>query len=316
MKKIKVIIFSYLRNDAHYEFLVEFRSLLVKYPAVQAIVAALYEAFTALLLKEEELINAMRKSDYTVQIADADHRVDRTITGMRELVVSAMHHFDPAVVAAAQSLYNRFQAFGDIAKKSYEEETAVVNLLIVDLNNPDYLPKVNLVGMLPWVHELVNAETAFEELLAQRNVADSQKPDGRLKDVRREIEDVYRQMTERIAAAAIMDATPATDAFIAELNTKIAYFNEHNHHHARKDISITDHCVVEPIATQAHTGKPVSVIPKVHYREEGKPTVELVFAKDFDVTYKNNTDVGTADLTIHGKGAYKGQKLTTFNIAR
>ncbi|MDR3236031.1 MAG: hypothetical protein LBT48_04805 [Prevotellaceae bacterium] len=55
---------------------------------------------------------------------------------------------------------------------------------------------------------------------------------------------------------------------------------------------------------------------EAHYREEGKPTVELVFAKDFDVTYKNNTDVGTADLTIHGKGAYKGQKLTTFNIAR
>jgi hypothetical protein len=316
MKKIKTIVFSYMRAEAHYEFLIVFRNLLQKFPAVQAVVAAMYNAFIALLQKEEALLNAMRKSDYTEQIADADQRVDRVITGMRELIASALHHFDPTVVAAAKSLYNRFQAFGDIAKKSYEEETAVVNLLITDLNSADYVSKVNLVGLASWLDELQAAETAFEQLLDERNVERSQKPEGRLKDVHKETEAAYHQMTDRINAGSTLDDLGIYPEFIAQLNVEITYFNEHNHRSAKKDISVADHCVVEPVAMQTYTGKAVTPVPAAHYREESKPTVELVFAKDFEVTYKNNIEVGTADLTLHGKGGYKGTKTVTFNIAR
>jgi hypothetical protein len=123
-------------------------------------------------------------------------------------------------------------------------------------------------------------------------------------------------MTDRINAANTMDGGSTYTDFIAQLNAEITYFNEHSHHHARKDIGAGDHCVVETIDTQKYTEKAVTPIPKGYYREEGKPTVELVFAKDFSVTYKNNKEVGTAELTLHGKGAYKGQKTVTFNIAR
>jgi hypothetical protein len=51
-------------------------------------------------------------------------------------------------------------------------------------------------------------------------------------------------------------------------------------------------------------------------REDGKETKNLSLGKDFDVSYKNNTNVGTAEVIIHGKGAYKGQFTVTFNIAR
>jgi hypothetical protein len=65
---------------------------------------------------------------------------------------------------------------------------------------------------------------------------------------------------------------------------------------------------------QPYTGRPVIVIPRVWYREADKPAVELIFAKDFLVSYKNNTSVGTADLILHGKGKYRGKKRLTFNI--
>jgi hypothetical protein len=53
----------------------------------------------------------------------------------------------------------------------------------------------------------------------------------------------------------------------------------------------------------------------VHYREEGNPAAELALGKDFSVTYKNNTNVGMAEVTIHGKGTYKGHKTIPFNIS-
>ena len=317
MKKILTALLHAFRNEAHYEFMIVFRNLFLKFPAVQAIVTALFPEFAALLMQEEALVNFMHKSDYTKKIADADHRVDNTVTGMRALIAAALHHFDPAWQEAAQSLKNRFDAFGDIAKKSYEEETADVNLLIGDLNSPAYAANVALIGMTPWVTELQYAINLFMDLMGQRNVETAGKPQGRLKDVRRDIDIVYHNMADRISAAAVMDDTDAYTQFINELNAEITYFNEHaTHRAAKKDISVGDHCVIEPFATQQYTGRPVTIVPEVLYREDGKETVRLYLGKDFSVTYKNNTNVGMAEVTVHGKGAYKGTKSTTFMIAR
>jgi hypothetical protein len=296
--------------------MIVFRNLVLKFPSIQTLLAMLYDAFVLLLGKEEDLINAMHKSDYTKQIAEADQRVDRTLIGMRGVITAALHHFDPATVEAAQSLYNRFDAFGRIAKKSYEEETLDVNLLIGDLNSIEYAAKVTLLGLQTWLAELQTAETAFEQLLELRNVEYSQKPQDRLKDLRHEIDGDYHGMIDRIAAASTLDSTGIYDEFIAQLNAEITYFNNLAHTHARKDIGAGDACVVEPVAQQAYTGKAVTPVPVAYYRKEGKPTEELVFARDFSVTYKNNVNVGTADLILHGKGKYKGQKKVTFAIAR
>jgi hypothetical protein len=317
MRKISAAHLKYFRNDGHFEFMVTYGRLLARYPAAMAAVAALYGEFTPLLLLEESLINDMRKSDLTERIAEADHRVDRAIIGMRGVIASAMHHFDPGMVMAAKKLYNRFEAFGAITKKTYEEETADVNLLIKDLNVLPYYSPVQLLGLLPWLSELSEAEREFEELLAQRVVERAQKPQGRLKDVRCEIDAVYHKMIDRLEAANTMDGGATYASFIAELNVQIAYFNDHAHQHARRDISVGDDCVIEPIDVQKYSGKAITPVPRAYYRGgEGKPTVELVFAKDFSLTYKNNVEVGMAEVTLTGKGAYKGRRSTTFNIAR
>jgi hypothetical protein len=274
-----------------------------------------YDEFVILVGKEEDVINFMKKSDYTKKIADADQRVDRALVGMRGVIVASLHHFDPVTVEAAQSLLNRFDDFGVIATKPYEEETLDVNLLIRDLNSSEYSAKVAALALQSWLAELQTAETDFERLLEARNVEYSKKPQDKLKDLRHKVDADYRFMTDRVSAAATMDASGAYDAFIAELNAEISYFNNHSHSHARRDISAGDACMVESVEPQAYSGKAVTPVPVAYYREEGKPAVELVFGKDFSLTYKNNVDVGTADIIIHGKGLYKGQKKITFNIA-
>ena len=41
---------------------------------------------------------------------------------------------------------------------------------------------------------------------------------------------------------------------------------------------------------------------------------KLVKGTDYTVTYKNNTKLGTAKMTINGKGNYKGSKTANFKI--
>jgi hypothetical protein len=315
MKKILTVYLHYFRNEAHGEFMVTVRDLILKIPLVQTLLAIYFTDFRNLVTKEQQLINAMKKSDYTEQITDASHRVDRTIIGMNEVLASALHHFEASVVNAAKSLHNRFEAFGNIARKSYEEETYAVNLLITDLLSAEYAAKVNTVGLKPWLTELQAAEAAFELLLGQRSLETSQKPQGEVKEVRHELDVIYHKMTDRVNAAVTMDTSGQYDPFIIQLNTQITYFND-RYHHAPKDLSVGGACTIEAIPTQIYSGKLLTPLTKVYFREEGKPTVELNFAKDYFVTYKNNIEVGTATLVIHGKGAYRGQVTVKFNIAR
>ena len=314
MKKIKAVYFNSLRNEAHYEFLWVFRHLLDEFPAVRTLVAVPYEEFIVLLAIEKKLLDAARASVLTEQLAAADHRVDRAITAIRAVINAARHSLDPAVAEAARELHIRLRAFGDIRGKAYEEESAAVQVLIDDLGNA-YVQQTSLVGLQSWLTELTTAEAEFTNLYLQRGSEAAGRPEERMVDVRREIEEKYRNIVTLVDAAAIL--TPGEyDGFIDKVNVQVQYFNEHNHHHARKDLGAGDHTVIEPIETQQYTGRPITIIPEVHYREEGKETKRLYLGEDFSVTYKNNVNVGMAELTIHGKGDYKGQKTATFNIAR
>ncbi|MDR1681528.1 MAG: DUF6261 family protein [Prevotellaceae bacterium] len=319
MGKIRTIYFSYFRAISHYEYLKEFATLLnaTAYADVKTAVTALLPEFTAAVAAEEALVNRMRKSDLTAPIAATDARVDRCLTGMLSAIISAQHHFTPAVAAAAESLHNRFLAFGNIREKDYEAESASVNLLIADLNSTEYSAKAALVGLAPWIAELTAAEGAFEALMRQRYAETALKPQGTVADARHRSEAAYRPIVERIDAAAVMSETPAVfETFITNLNAIIDYFNEHAPHRVRKNLSAAGRTVIEPIPTQHYTGEPITPAPVVYYREDdvAAAVVRLEMGRDFDVTYKNNDKVGMAQLTIHGKGAYKGKVLTTFSI--
>jgi hypothetical protein len=217
-----------------------------------------------------------------------------------------MHHFDPDVVKAAKTLEICLKSFrGNIEQKSYEEESAAVKILVVDLQTT-YQTQVAKVGITAWVTELNAAQNDFERLFLLRNSQLAARPQDKLKDVRKQIEATYRTVVEKIDAYGVINGYDDTSIFVSELNREIEYFNEHNHHHKKINI---DHAAVESIPDQVYNNEPVIVIPNVHY--EGK---KLGFTTDYEVAYKNNNAIGTATLTIHGKGKFNGHKIVSFNI--
>jgi hypothetical protein len=309
--KILVFKLGILRNDAHSQFMYTFDNLLKAFPAAMAVVAALYIEFIRLFAIEESLVDSAKGSDITRLLTEADQRIDRTVVGINSTVNAGLHHFDSKMVDAAHRIQVRMNAFGNIESKAYEEEANSVRLLVTDLRN-NYSADLFTLSLGQWIDELALAGAAFDTLFTRRNTEWADRPDAKLKDIRKEIDAVYRPMTERINAAALMDEAGQYDEFIRQLNREIEYFVDHSHRHARKDVA---HVTAAGIADQPFTGKAITPIPQVFFTEDGKPTVELVFAKDFTVTYRDNIKVGTATIIIHGKGAYRGTKAITFNIA-
>jgi hypothetical protein len=296
-----------LRNEAHYQFLLLVDKHLTQFPDVEEIVEDQMPTYREQLALEGQLVDAVKASEYTAELAEADKRVDRDVVGINAAVNSALHHFDPEVLKAAQIIELCLKSFrGNIEQKSYEEESAAVKILVNDLQTT-YTTQVGKVpGLSAWVSELNNAQADFERIFLLRNSQLAARPQDKLKDVRKLIDITYRSIVDKIDAYGLVNGYDVTAIFVSELNREIEYFNAHNHHHNKIDIQ---HAVVDSIADQIYQGEPVVVLPNVYY--EGK---KLVFTVDYEVAYKNNNTTGTATLTVHGKGKFKGLKIVSFNI--
>jgi hypothetical protein len=312
MRRIRTVHFNFLRNEGHYQFHARVRAIIEAFPDIQKQTAVFLVAYLTSLEKEGLLVDAIRASDYTRQLADADQRIDRTLVGINSTVEAALHHFDPAVVEAAKKLQLVLRTFKNSDSKAYEEEIAAVKRLLVELNSAIYASQVAVVGLSSWVTELAAAVVAFELLFNERNIQYAERPQENIKELRKAVDNGYRQITEHVDAAIIINGAEPYAAFVEQLNAHIAYFNEHSHQHAKHDLQ---HAAVDEIPAQPFAGKAITPIPVVRYTDSKGAQLELVFAKDFTLTYKDNDRLGTATISIHGKGAYKGVKVVTFNVA-
>ena len=82
----------------------------------------------------------------------------------------------------------------------------------------------------------------------------------------------------------------------------------------KKTFTINKHSLpasaVSKVKAQTYTGNAIKPVPTV--KVGGKT---LKSGTDFTVSYKNNTELGTATLTVSGKGNYSGNVSKTFTIS-
>jgi hypothetical protein len=310
--QFKKLRFANLPNAAHYTFCKKVNVCLSSATAViQTAVGPLKTEFSGWFLKEHALIEWVHKSELTARIAEADHALDRILTGLNERARSEMHSPIPANAASGGRLHIMFKNYGYVIRKPYDNQKGDAQAILDQLNGA-YNVDVKQLGLEDWVDELNIALTLFIDLLEQRGRYFLQKPEETFKEVRRAIEIIYHQVVVIIDANAILNIQPDFGLFIDTLNPDIERLNM-EFHRIRHDIS---HAEPEPIPQQSYTEQPVTPTPNVYYVTTSDGTVKLELGKDYNVSYKNNINVGNAQCIIHGKGAYKGSKIVTFIIAR
>ncbi|MDR1561693.1 MAG: DUF6261 family protein [Dysgonamonadaceae bacterium] len=306
--KISKLRLEHQRNEAHYQFMLLLKKLFTKNPDVAAIVDAVLDAFYDLITLEGQLVDAAKYSDYTEMLAEADKRVDRDIAGITAIVEAGLLHFDPRYVEAAKKISNRLKSFkGEIEKKPYEEESAAVKILLADMKN-HYMEQIAILNLGIWLDDLMASQANFENLFIQRNTEWANRPKEKLREVRKEVDAKYHNIVERIDAYGIMNGYATTGAFVDELNREVKYFNDHVPHHTKKDIDLA---TVASIPDQIYADEPAVPMPDATYEGE-----KLIFARDYELSYHDNASPGTALVTLHGKGEFKGKKQVSFNIIK
>jgi hypothetical protein len=275
---------------------------------------ALVGQFNSWLAEEKAAMDWVRKDVLTKKIADANHRMDLALTALKAQVHAQELRVVQSMAEAAHRIYVMLSGYGNVNAKPYEEQDGDVRSIIGQLTGSGaYVADASILNIYEWITELQTAFTVFEQLLTQRDAKTVLKPAKTFKEVRKGIEKVYHQIESVINAGALMNLSPTYTTFINHLNPEIERLNG-EFHRVRYDIA---HAQPEEIEPQIYTGKPLTPSTfKTLYVTPHNGTIQLELGKDYDLSFKNNVEVGVAECTIHGKGTYKGSKTVTFVIIR
>ena len=272
--------------------------------------------------QENEIYKWMRLSEYTKLKADTDRERDKILTGIVAQLRSFDKHFDPDVRKSALHLLHLVENYHNLEHADYAAETAGIDSILQRIATAEYSGDVTRLNMQSWFTELERLNTLFKSYVDSADQEQWGKPEISSTVARKQTDEALHKLTARLTAIITIDGPEDSQELLVEYNTLANRYNnlvkEHyGRLHAKTDISGGD---IEPIGVQPYTGDRVNVIPKkvtVTVTRGGKTeTVDLVFAEDFTVRYKDNIGPGTATLIITGIGKYTGEIITTFNIAK
>ncbi|MGL5912573.1 MAG: DUF6261 family protein, partial [Bacteroidales bacterium] len=167
----------------------------------------------------------IRKSSYTQQIADADAQRDTLFRGFVDTIKSAHNHFNPNSREAARKLQIALDHYGNIAQKSYDEQTAAVYNLLQDLNEK-YALDISLLNLGEWVEHLQSSNIAFSELIKERDDESGSSSNLQVRTVRIDISKIYRDMLNRVDALVLINGAAKHEGYINDLNARTERYEQ------------------------------------------------------------------------------------------
>jgi hypothetical protein len=196
--------FYKFRNEEWFQLFTEFRDLALKFNPNELNIAALWATFLTLYADADTALEIIRKSADTVLMIESDRVRDQTYRGFADAVKSARNHFDPQKRATAEQLSILFDHFGNLAKKAPNEETAGIYNLLQELNGA-YADKVQALSLQDWAIRLTADNEAYEALVKNRNTEIAMRSKLRVKEIRKEVQEIYYRIVERIEATITLN---------------------------------------------------------------------------------------------------------------
>ncbi|MDR0733599.1 MAG: DUF6261 family protein [Dysgonamonadaceae bacterium] len=210
--------FVLLRNETHVELNENVTGVIEKYTPQTLGIVDLYAVYKPAYATEVSALDAIRKSGYTKEILDQDHRRDGIYRGFVDGVKSALHHFDPAKQAAAERIELVLEHYGNISRKNYDQGTAALDDLIRELSANDYPALLSTLTLTDWLTQLTAENAAFKNLMTERYEEVAQRTPVNMKDARTATDKALHAIIYQIEGLALVNGEAQYHDFIAELN--------------------------------------------------------------------------------------------------
>jgi hypothetical protein len=218
--RINDLALSRQRNAEHFQYQTEFKTQVENSTALALGIESQYNNYLPKYNEESEALVYVSKSSHTDLLFIADNYRDSIFRGLCDTVKAACYHFIPAKAEAAKKLMIIFDTYGNISVEAYDEETAKLTSLVNDLL-VNHSSEINLLGVTEWVDELKASNIRFEDIKSNRYSEESAKTILRMKQVRKETDQMYQDMINRINAQILLNGETNYKDFVIALNQRI-----------------------------------------------------------------------------------------------
>jgi hypothetical protein len=320
MKKIEEILSAKLskyNNNEHYGFIYKVLELCVRYDAKKQKIEKEYLALAAAFAKENDLLDPVRKSEYTEAIQISNVLRTSLYKGLENLAKVNLKSPDKTIVESAKRLKALFDSRENISRKSYNVRTSMILDTLYEINK-DYTADITNLSAELWVTKLDEENKNFTTLVDKRVEESIARGSDKMIVVRAAVDSAYAALVTRQTALMIIEEPDKFYPFVKELNKYIKNYNEHvklrTTLNKNKQLNIST-AQLSSIPDQTYNGN--KIIPSVEILYTNPKTnviAELDEDRDYVAICTNNRQPGTATLSLHGKGIYSGKIVTTFNI--
>lgn len=219
---VKSVHLNDFQNEEHYGFHTYVADLVNEFSPAFLRVDTQFNAYKQLLPDENKALDQVQKSVFTAKLDEGDRARDKPILGFFKVVKGQLHHFNPAVSAAAYGIDVINESFNGITRLPYEKETVAITKWLETIRTSSF--DVNLLGAADWLNEIEAKNNAFAELKKGRFAEEDLKTNLRMKDVRNDVDDAYRAIVDRINAFITIEGDAQYAAFVNKLNNRIDSF--------------------------------------------------------------------------------------------
>ncbi|RIJ48363.1 hypothetical protein D1614_11595 [Maribellus luteus] len=222
MNKILKLVLYKLRNGEYFQFMSDFKSLLLALTPAAIHSEAEFADFDTALTRLDDELRVDQGSVLTEELQIIDLDRDNAWRAIDMRINATLLCTIPEEMEAAKRLRRVFDLYDDVRRMTYNEETASLTNLVGDLTKPVNAGFVTTCSLDTWVTRLNDLNVAFKAKQNERDTELANKNSGNAKVVRLEMDPLYELMVERVNALVSLNMqTPEMEDFVKELNQKI-----------------------------------------------------------------------------------------------
>jgi len=215
---IKHLDYSRLKNEVHVEIFETADAVIILFTPEALGIVPQYLLFKKSFNEEVALLDIIRKSEYSTEIIEQDTRRGHVFRGFVDGGKSLLNHFDPEKQNAAKKVIAVIEHYGNITKKTLDQETAALDDMIREFASSNYPTLIDTLGLADWLTQLAVENERFKVLMLARYTEVSQRPTTNMIVARTAVDNTFKDMCAHVEALALINGMEAYEAFIRELN--------------------------------------------------------------------------------------------------
>ena len=241
----------------------------------------------------------------TKQIEAVNRSCDLLLKEIKRMTKAGAKSTVPIKAHAGGVLLNLLEGFWRLEKEPVMTQITMTKEMLVRYNAQSTASQAaTTLGIADLFETLETDNTEMDNLYHERLESDAQHPPA-ASGMRTTVVDGYADISSAILQVISLNSE---DVQLVALFHKLDSIR-------KKYASLTPAKIemknvsIETIEPQTYAGRAVTPIPIARFED-----VELVFTRDFTVTYKDNERPGEATVTLHGKGNFTGKHERVFMI--